>query len=93
MLRPAGLLDFDKVFGLGFENIKEEKIPKEVQKLVEEREQARQNKDFQSDRLRDKINSLSHEVGHSQRTKFLKDLIYLRNFFLYINKQQLRNSK
>ena len=61
--KKATVLDFDKVLGLGFENLKEEKIPKEVAKLVEAREQARQNKDFKkSDELRKEINSLSYEV-------------------------------
>jgi cysteinyl-tRNA synthetase len=59
----ATILDFDKVFGLGFENIKEEVIPKEVIKLAEEREEARKNKDFKkSDELREKINNLGYEV-------------------------------
>jgi cysteinyl-tRNA synthetase len=61
--KKATVLDFDKVFGLGFENIKAEKIPKEVKALVKEREQARQNKDFKkSDELRKEINSLGYEV-------------------------------
>ena len=34
-----------------------------MQKLVKEREEARQNKDFKkSDELRDKINSLGYEI-------------------------------
>lgn len=61
--KKATVLDFDKVLGLGFENLKEEKIPEKVAKLVTEREQARQNKDFKkSDELRKKINSLGYEV-------------------------------
>jgi len=61
--RKATILDFDKVLGLGFENLKEEKIPKEIIELAEEREQARKNKDFKkSDELRKKINSLGYEV-------------------------------
>jgi len=61
--KKATVLDFDKVLGLGFDKIKEEKIPKEVQKLVEEREQARKDKNFKkSDELRKKINFLGYEV-------------------------------
>jgi cysteinyl-tRNA synthetase len=64
--KKATVLDFDKVFGLGFENLKEAKkisIPEKIQKLVAERDQARQNKDFQkSDELRKEINSLGYEV-------------------------------
>ena len=61
--KKATVLDFDKVLGLGFKNLKEEIIPEEVQKLVGEREQARQNKDFKkSDDLRKEINSRGYEV-------------------------------
>lgn len=61
--KKATILDFDKVLGLGFEHLKEEKIPEEIMKIAEEREQARTDKDFKkSDELRDKINSLGYEV-------------------------------
>jgi len=61
--KKATVLDFDKVLGLGFENLKEEKIPEEVLKLVKEREEARKNKDFKkSDKLRNEINSLGYEI-------------------------------
>jgi cysteinyl-tRNA synthetase len=61
--KKATILDFDKVLGLGFENLKKEMIPEEVTKLAEEREQARKNKDFKkSDELRKEINSLGYEI-------------------------------
>lgn len=61
--KKATILDFDKVLGLGFENLKEEKIPEDVLKLAEERKQAKENKDFKkSDELRQKINSLGYEI-------------------------------
>ena len=61
--KKATVLDFDKVLGLGFENLKKEIIPEEIIKIAEEREQARKNKDFKkSDELRDKINSLGYEI-------------------------------
>lgn len=61
--KKATILDFDKVLGLGFENLKEDIIPAEILKLKDEREEARKNKDFKkSDELRDKINSLGYEV-------------------------------
>lgn len=64
--KKATILDFDKVLGLGFENLKEEKIPEEIKKLAEEREEARKNKDFKkSDELRQKINSLGYEIKDS----------------------------
>jgi cysteinyl-tRNA synthetase len=61
--KKATILDFDKVLGLGFKNLKEDIIPAEILKLKDEREEARKNKDFKkSDELRDKINSLGYEV-------------------------------
>lgn len=64
--KKATILDFDKVLGLGFENIKEEQIEEEIINLAEEREQARKNKDFKkSDELRDKIISLGYEIKDS----------------------------
>ncbi|MEK7060085.1 MAG: cysteine--tRNA ligase [Patescibacteria group bacterium] len=64
--KKATILDFDKVLGLNFKNLKEEIIPEEIKKLVEEREEARKNKDFKkSDELRDKINSLGYEIKDS----------------------------
>lgn len=65
--KKATILDFDKVLGLGFENIKEEQIEEEIIKLAEEREQARKNKDFKkSDELRDKIISLGYEIKDTE---------------------------
>ena len=59
----ATLLDFDKVLGLGLDNIKEEIIPEEIKKLAEQREIARKEKDWaKSDELRKEINSLGYEV-------------------------------
>ena len=61
--KKATVLDFDKVLGLGFDNIKEEKIPEKIKLLILEREKARLDKDFQkSDELRKEINSLGYEV-------------------------------
>ncbi len=64
--KKATILDFDKVFGLNFENIKKEEIPKEILILVQEREEVRKNKNFKkSDELREKINSLGYEIKDS----------------------------
>ncbi len=64
--KKATILDFDKVLSLGFENLKAAKeisIPEEVKKLLDERGEARAEKDFQkSDELRKEINSLGYEV-------------------------------
>ncbi len=64
--KKATILDFDKVLGLGFADLKKEKIPEEVVKLTNEREQARKDKDFKkSDELRKEINSLGYEIKDS----------------------------
>ena len=61
--KKATIFDFDKILGLNFENLKEEIIPEEIEKIAEERELARKNKDFEkSDKLREKINSLGYEI-------------------------------
>jgi cysteinyl-tRNA synthetase len=61
--KKATILDFDKVLGLDFENLKEEIVPEEVLDLVKEREAARADKDFtKSDELRKEINSLGYEI-------------------------------
>ncbi len=64
--KRATILDFDKVLGLGFAELKEDVVPEEILKLVEEREEARKNKDFtKSDELRKKIYELGYEVKDS----------------------------
>src|SRR3989344_3866291 len=61
--KKATILDFDKVLGLGFADLKLEEIPEEVLKLREEREEARKNKDFKlSDTLRETMYALGYEV-------------------------------
>jgi cysteinyl-tRNA synthetase len=60
----ATVLDFDKVLGLDLDKINEKIIiPEELKKLVEARQEARMNKNFQeSDRLRDEITNLGYNV-------------------------------
>jgi cysteinyl-tRNA synthetase len=61
--KRATLLEFDKVLGLGLEDLKEVKIPKEVKKLVKERAEARKDEDWsKSDKLRKEISKLGFEV-------------------------------
>ena len=51
--RKATVLDFDKVLGLGFKNLKEEKIPEEIEEIMKKREEARKKNDWEeSDSLR-----------------------------------------
>jgi cysteinyl-tRNA synthetase len=61
----ATIYDIDRVLGLNLrkENEKEEEIPDEIAKLLEERKEARDGKDFeQSDRLRDLIFEKGYKV-------------------------------
>ncbi len=61
----ATILDFDKVLGLNFNNIKIEKIetPLNIKLLADQRLKARQEKNWQeSDKLRDEINKLGYEI-------------------------------
>ena len=61
--KKATILDFDKVLGLGFADLKEEIIPEEVMKLVEERERARKGKDWKrSDEIRKRANNLGYNI-------------------------------
>ncbi|MBI2436679.1 MAG: cysteine--tRNA ligase [Candidatus Magasanikbacteria bacterium] len=74
--KKATLNKFDKVLGLGFAELKEEaeiEIPVEIQTLLDERSQARAEKNWgESDRLRDEIKKLGFEVedtGDGQKIK------------------------
>ena len=62
------LLKFDTVLGLEIDKQEEkEEIPQEVLDLVEQRKQARQNKDWaKSDELRDLIQSKGYEIKDSK---------------------------
>ncbi len=59
------ILEMDKVLGLGLDQYlgKPLEVPAEVQKLLEQREEARKNQDFnRSDDLRNRIKQLGYEV-------------------------------
>ncbi|MAF20153.1 MAG: cysteine--tRNA ligase [Parcubacteria group bacterium] len=59
----ATLLDFDQVLGLNLNKKQEIKIPQEITKLVQEREQARKNEEFKkADEIRDKIEKKNYQV-------------------------------
>lgn len=66
----ATLLDFDRVLGLNLDKkIIEEEIPKEINKLVEERQEARNNKNWaESDRLRDLIKEKGYMVEDLEKS-------------------------
>jgi len=69
----ATALDFDEVFGLNFKNLsKVEEIPKEIQKMADERKIARENKDWKkSDELRDKLLSLGYDIIDYPNNRFI----------------------
>jgi len=64
--KRATILNFDQVFGLDLDTIIEtvsEDVPQDVIDLVEQRKNARENKDWgESDRLRDEIDSAGYAV-------------------------------
>jgi cysteinyl-tRNA synthetase len=63
------LFDFDKVFGLSLEKVKEEKVSvsKEIEALIQQREEARKNKDFKtSDKIRDELKAKGIELIDSK---------------------------
>lgn len=70
------LLDFDKVLALDLAEVPPTaptEVPEAVQKLLEEREQARQNKDFaKSDELRDRIKELGFTVEDTSNGQIVK---------------------
>lgn len=64
-VKSATILKMDQLLGLGLENYvaKPIEVPEEVKKLVEQREQARKDKDFnKSDQLRAEIKKIGFEV-------------------------------
>jgi len=71
------VFDFDKVLGLGLENLKKEEleIPKEIKKIAEEREAARKAKDFKkSDEIRDKLKELGYVIEDTKEGIKLKKI-------------------
>jgi len=74
------LLDFDKILALGIEKIKEESkniepVDEEVEKLVEERQNARENKNWAlSDELRKKITEKGYVVSDTPQGPVIKKI-------------------
>jgi cysteinyl-tRNA synthetase len=66
--KVASVLDFDRVLGLNLDKVdREDVLPKEIHKLVVEREKAREEKDWEaSDRLRSEIQALGFVVQDTQ---------------------------
>jgi cysteinyl-tRNA synthetase len=67
------LFEFDKVLGLNLEKEKKEEIPEEIEKLVEEREEARKKGDFKkADEIREKIKSMGYLVEDTKNGPKIK---------------------
>lgn len=62
--KHATILDFDQVLGLDLEQVdKPEILPEDIQKMVDARQKARNEKDWAtSDRLRDELQNLGYQV-------------------------------
>jgi cysteinyl-tRNA synthetase len=58
------ILDFDRILGLDLDQVnKPQELPAEVKKLVDARQKAREDKEWEaSDRLRDEIQALGYMV-------------------------------
>lgn len=62
------MLEFDKVLGLNIDKIKQEKIPKRIYELVEKREKARKEKNYQeADKIREEIKKLGYYIEDSEQ--------------------------
>jgi cysteinyl-tRNA synthetase len=66
--RLATVMDFNRVLGLNLDQVEqEEKLPEDLQKLVDKRQKAREEKDWAlSDSLRDEIQALGYVVQDSK---------------------------
>ena len=59
--------EFDEVFGLGLNKIKNEEIPEDIIKLAEKREKCRKEKDFKnSDKIREEINKKGYLIEDAE---------------------------
>lgn len=74
----ATLLDFDRIFGLGFKNsLKKEKIrlPEEIKKIVKERDKARQEKKWKvSDELREELEKRGYRVEDTAQGSVISEI-------------------
>jgi len=69
----ATVLDFDQVLGLDLGKQEKIEIPKEVQELLEQRQKARDKKDWeQSDQLREQIGELGYLVEDTDQGQEVK---------------------
>ena len=77
-MKYATALKFDEVFGLGFADLKKEKleVPDEVHDLLELRKKAREEKNWEvSDQIRDQIKEHGFEVKDLETGQVLESLV------------------
>ncbi len=68
-------LEFDRVFGLKLGEEDKVKIPKEVEKLLKEREKTRKEKNWKmADEIREKIKKLGYSVSDTEEGAKIKEL-------------------
>jgi cysteinyl-tRNA synthetase len=68
------LLEFDKVFGLGFKNIKAIKVPEKIKELVKKRSQYRKERKFKkADQIRKKIKELGYQIEDRDEKTIIKE--------------------
>ncbi len=74
--KKATILDFDKVLGLELDvKRQEEEIPKEIEKLLDERKKAKENKDWsKADEIREKVKNLGFEIIDTNSEQKLKKI-------------------
>jgi len=66
--KKSTLLEFDKVLGLGLDKILKLEVPAEIQNLVNEREKARENKNWKgSDTIRLQVENLGFEINDTDK--------------------------
>lgn len=71
--KTATLIDFDRVFGLGFTVREKEIIPNNIQELADARQIAREEKDWtDADRIRDEAKALGWEILDTETGQVLK---------------------
>jgi len=65
----------DEVFGLDLLKKEKIKIPKKIRELVQERNNARKNKDWEkADELRKKINKLGYAIDDTEKGSIVKKI-------------------
>lgn len=72
--KKATLIKFDQVFGLNLDKVKKEKAPDKIKKLAEQRDKARQDKDWKkADQLRQQVAQNGWQIEDTdQGTKIRK---------------------